>query len=78
MGFGTERAVMPEGGDVFQYEVSVPISGRAGQDGVMERLGFGSAAGAWEVWVLIGPGGVGGQVTLRRSHLVDPSCQELC
>ena len=43
---------------------------------MLERLGFGSAAGACEVSVLIGPGGVGGQVTFGSSHLVDPPCQE--
>ena len=43
----------------------------------MEKFGFNSGAGAGQGWVLVQPGGVRGQVALRRSYLVDPPSQEL-
>jgi len=49
----------------------------AGEDGVSERLRFGPAARAIEVGVLVEPGRVGGEVALRRSHLVDPPHHKL-
>ena len=51
--------------------------GRAGVEGVLEELWFDLAAGAGQVWVLVEPGGVGGQIAFRRSHLVDSSSYEL-
>ena len=51
--------------------------GGADQDGVLERLWLSSAAGAGQVRVLVEQGGVGGQVTLCPSHLVDPPSHEL-
>jgi len=40
-------------------------------------LWFGAASRAGCVRVVVEPGGVGSQVTLRRSRLVDPSCYQL-
>jgi len=76
VGFGPYDGVMTEGGDVFQYVVSVPFSGRAGEDSVLERLGLDFAAWTGEVEVFVGPGRVGGQVAFGRSHLVDSPCHE--
>ena len=42
-----------------------------------EAFWFDPASGAGCVGILIKPGGVGGQVAFRRSHLVDSSCHKL-
>ena len=42
-----------------------------------ERFRFDPASRAGSVGVLVEPGGVGGQVAFRRSHLVNPSCSKL-
>ena len=44
---------------------------------MLECLWFSFAAGAGQVWALVEPGGVGGQVALCRLHLVDSPCHEL-
>jgi len=44
---------------------------------VLEGFWLSSTARASWVWVLVKPGGVGGQVALSRTHLVDPSCHKL-
>ena len=44
---------------------------------MLEGLWFASASRAGYVGALVEPGGVGGQVALCRSHLVDPTCHEL-
>jgi len=77
VGFGPYWGVVFEGGGLFQEEVSGFRSGRAGEDGVLEGLWMDSAAGACQVWVLVEPGGVGGHLAFRCSHLVDPSRHEL-
>ena len=77
MGFGPEGGVVPEGRDLFQQELSDPCSGGAGEDGVLERFWFNSAAGAGQFRVLVEPGGMGSQIALARSHLVDSPCHKL-
>ena len=44
---------------------------------MLERFRFDLAPWASEVGVFVRPGWVGGQVTFRRSHLVDSSCHKL-
>jgi len=44
---------------------------------VRKGLWFDSASGTGCVGVLVEPGGVGGQLTLLRSHLMDSSCHKL-
>jgi len=44
---------------------------------VLERFRFGLAPRTGEVGVFVGPGWVGGEVTFRRSDLVDPPCHKL-
>ena len=77
MGFGPNWGVVSEGGDFFQIEISASCSGRTGEDGVPESLWFDFAGRACQLGVLLEPGGVGGRVALRRSHLVDPCRHQL-
>jgi len=59
VGFGPRRGVASKAGDFVQQEVSDPCTGRAGEDGMLERGLSSSAAGAGQVWALVEPGGVG-------------------
>ena len=43
---------------------------------MLEGFWFNFTAGAEWVWVLVEPGGVGGQVVLCRSHLVNSPCHK--
>jgi len=47
VGIGQYRGVVLEGGDLLQVEVSGLSSGGGGEDGVLESLWLGSAAGAY-------------------------------
>ena len=47
------------------------------QDGVFERFGVRAAAGARGVGVFRPPGGVGSQIALVGTHLMEASCNEL-
>jgi len=67
---------VPVGGDIFQYEALGPCSGGAGEDGLLEHSRFGCTVGASQVWVLVEPGEVGGQVALCGSDWVDSSCHK--
>jgi len=68
---------MRQGGDFFQQEASDLCAGRAGEDGVRE--GLWSSLAPWAGWVrvLVEPRGVGGQVALCRSHLMDSAGHKL-
>jgi len=66
-----------QGGDFLQQEISDPCAGRAGKDGVLEGLWSSPASWAGRVGVLVEPRGVGSQVALRCSHLVDRSYHKL-
>ena len=52
------------------------LSGGACEDGVLERLGLKTTAGAGGVGIRGPPCWVGGPVAFSGSHLVDPSCYE--
>ena len=61
----------------FQVPVSMARSSGAVQDGVLERFGVGTAAGARGVGVFRPPGGEGGKVALVGTHRMEASCDEL-
>ena len=55
VGFRPDGHAMPEGGHIFQEEVSDSCVGRAGEDCVLEGLWLSPAAWAGKFWVLVGP-----------------------
>ena len=73
----------PEGGritdtrDAMEETCAGALSGGAGEDGVFEHLRFQTPVGAGGLGFRGPPQGVGGQVALPGSHLVNLSCREL-